>query len=197
MRYDFDPLMLVVPFILTARDMSHAIAWQRRYYSVLNQLEDRHAACVTTTNLMLMPGMVAIAADIAGIIFISFSGIPVLDHIARAGTVWLGASLLMVFIFQPILMSYLPSPRHTRNFERNQDLARRMEPLMDRIVEVPVTAGMAAQAAALGRGGAADFGSGVGAQYPGRLQPSRHTALPARRAGQHRRRGDRTQIPGR
>jgi hypothetical protein len=26
MGYDFAPLMLVVPFILTARDMSHAIA---------------------------------------------------------------------------------------------------------------------------------------------------------------------------
>lgn len=141
MHYDFDPLMLVVPFILTARDMSHAIAWQRRYYTVLNHLEDRHAACVNTTNLMLVPGIVAIAADIAGIIFISFSGIPVLDHIARAGTVWLGASLLMVFIFQPILMSYLPSPRHTWNFDRNQDLARRIEPFIDRIVEVPVTPG--------------------------------------------------------
>ncbi|HEV3114950.1 MAG TPA: hypothetical protein VGY99_31070, partial [Candidatus Binataceae bacterium] len=143
MGYSFDPLMLVVPFILTARDMSHAIAWQRRYYSVLNQLEDRYAACVKTTNLMLMPGLVAIAADITGIVFISFSGIPVLDHIARAGTVWLGASLLMVFIFQPILMSYLPMPRHTWNFERNRELARRIEPLVERIVEVPVTPGWA------------------------------------------------------
>jgi predicted RND superfamily exporter protein len=141
MGYGFDPLMLVVPFILTARDMSHAIAWQRRYYSVLNELEDRHSACVKTTNLMLMPGLVAIAADIAGIVFISFSGIPVLDHIARAGTVWLGASLLMVFIFQPILMSYLPMPRHTWNYERNRELARRIEPLVEWIVEVPVTPG--------------------------------------------------------
>src|SRR5215469_5415626 len=141
MGYSFDPLMLVVPFILTARDMSHAIGWQRRYYSVLNELEDRHAACVRTTNLMLVPGLVAIAADITGIAFISFSGIPVLDHIARAGVVWLGASFLMVFIFQPILMSYLPMPRYTWNFERNRELGRRLEPLVERIVEVPVTPG--------------------------------------------------------
>jgi predicted RND superfamily exporter protein len=141
MGYGFDPLMLVVPFILTARDMSHAIGWQRRYYTVLNEVEDRHEACVRTTNLMLVPGIVAIAADITGIVFISFSGIPVLDHIARAGTVWLGASLLMVFIFQPILMSYLPTPRHTWKFERNRELARRIEPLIDRIVEIPVTPG--------------------------------------------------------
>ena len=142
MGYHFDPLMLVVPFILAARDMSHAVAWQRRYYSVLNQLEDRRAACVTTANLMLLPGIVAIAADITGIFFISFSGIPVLDHIALAGTVWLAASLLMVFIFQPILMSYLPTRGHSRKLERARNLARRLEPLVDRIVEVPVTAGI-------------------------------------------------------
>jgi uncharacterized protein len=141
MGYDFDPLMLVVPFILTARDMSHAIAWQRRYYSVLNQLEDHRAACVATTNVMLLPGIFAIAADITGIIFMSFSGIPVLDHIARASTVWLGASLLMVFIFQPILVSYLPMPQYTGNLERNRKLACRIEPLVERIVEVPVTPG--------------------------------------------------------
>jgi uncharacterized protein len=141
MGYGFDPLMLVVPFILTARDMSHAIAWQRRYYTVLNELEDRRAACVRTTDLMLLPGLVAVAADITGIMFISFSGIPVLDHIARAGVVWLGASVLMVFIFQPILMSYLPMPRHTRNYERNRELARRVEPLVERIVEVPIMPG--------------------------------------------------------
>jgi predicted RND superfamily exporter protein len=141
MGYGFDPLMLVVPFILTARDMSHAIGWQRRYYTVLNEMEDRHEACVKTTDLMLVPGLVAVAADITGIVFISFSGIPVLDHIARAGTVWLGASVLMVFIFQPILMSYLPAPRHTWKFERGRELARRFEPVIDRIVEVPVTPG--------------------------------------------------------
>ena len=141
MSYSFDPLMLVVPFILTARDMSHAIGCQRRYDSVLNELEDRHAACVRTTNLMLVPGLVAIAADITGIAFISFSGIPVLDHIARAGVVWLGAGFLMVFIFQPILMGYLPMPRYTWSVERNRELAGRIEPLVERIVEVPVTPG--------------------------------------------------------
>ena len=108
--YDFDPLMLVVPLILTARDMSHGVQWQNRYYYVVEQLGDPIEACVATTNYMLGAGLLAIAADVSGIVFISFSGIVVLDHIARAGTVWLLASLLMVFIFQPILMSYLRAP---------------------------------------------------------------------------------------
>jgi uncharacterized protein len=116
MGYDFDPVMLVIPFILTARDMSHGIQWQGRYHDELDRLGDKMAACSATTDFMLPPGLLSILADISGIIFISFGGIPVLQHIALAGTVWLAGSLTMVFIFQPILMSYLPIPeiKHKR-----------------------------------------------------------------------------------
>jgi predicted RND superfamily exporter protein len=110
MGYDFDPVMLVIPFILTARDMSHGIQWQGRYHDELDRLGDKFAACAATTDFMLPPGLLSILADISGIVFISFGGIPVLQHIALAGTVWLAGSLTMVFIFQPILMSYLPIP---------------------------------------------------------------------------------------
>jgi predicted RND superfamily exporter protein len=116
MGYDFDPVMLVIPFILTARDMSHGIQWQGRYHDELDRLGDKFAACSATTDFMLPPGFLSIMADISGIVFISFGGIPVLQHIALAGTVWLAGSLTMVFIFQPILMSYLPIPeiKHAR-----------------------------------------------------------------------------------
>src|SRR5258708_24983128 len=111
MGYDFDPVMLVILFILTWRDMSHGIQWQGRYHDELDRLGDKFAACSATTDFMLPPGFLSIMADISGIIFISFGGIPVLQHIALAGSVWLAGSLTMVFIFQPIFVSYLPVPR--------------------------------------------------------------------------------------
>ena len=37
MGYNFDPVMLVIPFILTARDLSHGIQWQGRYYDELDR----------------------------------------------------------------------------------------------------------------------------------------------------------------
>jgi len=119
MGYDFDPVMLVIPFILTARDMSHGIQWQGRYHDELDRLGDKFAACSATTDFMLPPGFLSIMADISGIVFISFGGIPVLQHIALAGTVWLAGSLTMVFIFQPILMSYLPIPEMKHRRERS------------------------------------------------------------------------------
>ena len=114
MGYNFDPVMLVIPFILTARDMSHGIQWQGRFHDELDRLGDKYAACEATTDFMLPPGLLSILADIAGIIFISFGGIPVLQHIALAGSVWLAGSLTMVFIFQPIFVSYLPRSQDQR-----------------------------------------------------------------------------------
>jgi predicted RND superfamily exporter protein len=144
MRYDFDPVMLVIPFILTARDMSHGIQWQGRYHDELDRLGDKMAACAATTDFMLPPGLLSIMADVSGIIFISFGGIPVLQHIALAGTVWLLGSLTMVFIFQPILMSYLgvPEVRHRSRATatRGQSMQRIFDGL-DWFVHIPTRPG--------------------------------------------------------
>jgi predicted RND superfamily exporter protein len=145
MGYDFDPVMLVIPFILTARDMSHGIQWQGRYHDELDRLGDKMAACAATTDFMLPPGLLSILADVSGIIFISFGGIPVLQHIALAGTVWLLGSLTMVFIFQPILMSYLgvPEVRHRRvrtTAGRSESMQRIVDGL-DWFVHIPTRPG--------------------------------------------------------
>ena len=144
MRYTFDPVMLVIPFILTARDLSHGIQWQGRYYDELDRLDDKLLACATTTDVMLPPGLLSILADIAGIIFISFGGIPVLKEIGLAGAVWLASSLTMVFVFQPIFMSYLPRPRiRERKWSNRSGEGWRTNShrLVDWLVRVPVTPG--------------------------------------------------------
>jgi uncharacterized protein len=146
MGYNFDPVMLVIPFILTARDLSHGIQWQGRYYDELDRLDDKLLACATTTDVMLPPGLLSIFADIAGIIFISLGGIPVLKEIGVGGTMWLAASILMVFVFQPIFMSYLPRPRiRERSWLSRRGNSERRGPFhafVDWLVKVPVTPGV-------------------------------------------------------
>ncbi len=156
MGYDFDPVMLVIPFILTARDLSHGIQWQGRYYDELDRLDDKLLACATTTDVMLPPGLLSIVADISGIIFIALGGIPVLKEIGLGGAVWLASSLTMVFVFQPIFMSYLPRPRIRESWLRKAKDAERRGPLhafIDWLISVPVTPGAV-------RGGLLLFGAG-------------------------------------
>jgi uncharacterized protein len=144
--FQLDPVMLVIPFILTARDVSHGIQWQRRFYSEIERSGgDVYSAVVSTTNLMLPPGLVSILADIFGIIFVSFSGIPVLHHIALTGAVWVAASLLMVFVFQPIVMSYMPPPRLEGNVDEHLSggLEGQIDRMIGNLVEFPVRPGWA------------------------------------------------------
>jgi predicted RND superfamily exporter protein len=111
MGFNFDPIMLVIPFIMTARDLSHGIQWHGRYYDELDRTGNKIEACVATADRMLVPGLLAVFANIAGIIFITTGNIPVLRQIGIGGAVWMGSSLAMVFVFQPILMSYLARPQ--------------------------------------------------------------------------------------
>jgi predicted RND superfamily exporter protein len=110
MGFNFDPIMLVIPFIMTARDVGHGIQWQGRYYDEIARTGDKIEACVSTADSMLRPGILAVLANVAGIVFITVGDIPVLREIGIGGAVWMGASVAMVFVFQPILASYLPRP---------------------------------------------------------------------------------------
>mgnify|MGYP001162075261 CR=1 FL=1 len=145
--YQLDPVMLVIPFILTARDVSHGIQWQRRFYSEIDRSGGNvQDSVILTTNLMLPPGLVSILADIFGIIFVSFSGIPTLHHIALTGAVWVAASLTMVFVFQPIVMSYLPSPKLEKlriEAELAGGLEGKLEAFLEHLTEIPVRPGRA------------------------------------------------------
>lgn len=146
MGFNFDPIMLVIPFIMTARDLSHGIQWQGRYYDELGRTRDKIEACVATADLMLMPGILAIVTNIAGIIFITVGNIPVLSQIGIGGAVWMGASVAMVFVFQPILISYLPRPelrdRSLLNRVVNSGLIARFRNLADGLVMAPIVRGI-------------------------------------------------------
>src|SRR5215469_6054528 len=160
--YQLDPVMLVIPFILTARDVSHGIQWQRRFYSEIERSGGNvQDSVILTTNLMLPPGLVSILADIFGIIFVSFSGIPTLHHIALTGAVWVAASLTMVFVFQPIVMSYLPSPK-LESLKIEEELAGglegKLEAFLEHMTEVPVRPGKARTAILVAAGAFIIFG---------------------------------------
>jgi uncharacterized protein len=174
MGYNFDPVMLVIPFILTARDLSHGIQWQGRYYDELDALDDKTLACITTTDVMLQPGLLSIFGDIAGIIFISLGGIPLLKEIGLGGTVWLAGSVTMVFVFQPIFMSYLPRPTiKQRWWQRETAALKGLQAFVRWLIRIPITPG-ALRGALLAAGGAFiiwGIASGqrakIGYQHPG------------------------------
>jgi predicted RND superfamily exporter protein len=175
MGFNFDPVMLVIPFILTARDLGHSIQWHGRYYEELDRTGDKMAACATTANVMIRPGLLAVLANIAGVVFLASGDIPLLKQIGYGGAVWLGASLAMVFVFQPILMTYLAKPQiyswRLQQGEQNRPTAYCS--LVNWLERIPVTPGgirsglVAAGAALMIFGIAASRQVPIGYQTPG------------------------------
>ena len=144
MGYSFDPVMLVIPFLLTARDLSHGIQWQGRYYNELDRCGDKYEAIIATTSYMLPPGFLSIVADIAGILFVSLGGIPILNHLGLTAAVWLASSLWMVFVFEPIFLSFSPVPRITgRSFgdRLGEQLPGSAVGIFNRVVRIAVMPG--------------------------------------------------------
>lgn len=153
--FNLDPVMLVIPFILAARDLSHGIQWQGRYYDELDRAPETMVALAQTAGAMLPAGLLAALTNVAGIIFVTVGGIPALRHIGIGGAVWLGSSLALVFVFQPIMMSWLPRPqlRPERRLFRRANAGRYLplNSLTDWLIRIPIVPG-AARGALVGAG---------------------------------------------
>ncbi|MCO4759017.1 MAG: MMPL family transporter, partial [Oceanospirillaceae bacterium] len=61
--YNLDPLGLVIPFLISARAMSHGIQIVERYYLELNDHADHHLAARTTFESLFRPGSLGVVSD--------------------------------------------------------------------------------------------------------------------------------------
>ena len=174
--------MIVIRFILTARDMSHGIQWQGRYYDQLEARDyDKDDAIEATAGLMLPPGLLSILADIAGIIFISFGGIPTLQHLASSGAVARRQSHHGLHL--PAHHDEL-STRHPNTSPRRPPEDSWYRRLIDSLVRFPVTPGRVRNGALATVGLLIVVGFASGLRSKDRLQPAGHPAVPAKRQGE-------------
>ena len=68
--YNLDPLTLVIPFLITARAMSHGIQLVERYYQEAHHARDNHDAARRTFETLFRPGTLGIVSDAVGLLLI-------------------------------------------------------------------------------------------------------------------------------
>jgi predicted RND superfamily exporter protein len=113
-KQNFDPLVLVVPFIITARALSHSVQVVTRYIEEHEKNPDRIQAALDTCVALFKPGALAILTDIMGIALIAIAPIPLLQKLAYMGSFWLLSIFFSGMIVSPILLSLLPMPKKKR-----------------------------------------------------------------------------------
>jgi predicted RND superfamily exporter protein len=104
----FDPLSLVIPFVITARALSHSAQMVSRFQQELTRTTDRVEAVQRSAAALFKPGLLAIVTDAIGVLLICLVPIPILQKLAFMGAFWLVSIFLSGMVFTPILLSLIP-----------------------------------------------------------------------------------------
>ncbi len=109
--FNFDPLVLVVPFLIAARTISHSIQFRERFFEELERWKDKEKAATECAAGLLMPGSVSIITDAVGLTVLLLAPMPILTKLAVGGSFWVFSNILTVVVLDPILCCYFPVPR--------------------------------------------------------------------------------------
>lgn len=109
--YHFNPLVIVVPFVISARALSHSVQLIERFIGEYEKVRNRRTAAVRTFSGLFKPGMLSIVTDAAGVFIVILTPIPLMEKLAIMGGFWVMSIIISDILFNPILLSLLPAPR--------------------------------------------------------------------------------------
>jgi predicted RND superfamily exporter protein len=109
--YNLDPLVLVVPMLITARAISHSVQFVERFYEEYELLGDKDEACIRSMAELLLPCTVAIVTDWIGLLTIALATIPLMRDLGLLCSFWSGSILVTEMLLNRLMILYLPAPR--------------------------------------------------------------------------------------
>jgi len=111
--YNLDPLMMVIPFLISSRAMSHGIQLVERYYQELNIVHDGQHAARRAFEALFRPGSLGVVSDAIGLLLIALGSVPINDKLAVYASLWALSVLVPLLVTVPLLLELLPAPRDT------------------------------------------------------------------------------------
>lgn len=124
MGIPFDPLILVIPMIITARAVSHTVQMAERFFEnyelYLPRIGDPERAKVEAAAVamgeLIVPGTLGIVTDVAGLLVVLMTTIPLMQNIGIVGAFWVASIIATVEILHPVMICFLPPPTKHRHF---------------------------------------------------------------------------------
>ena len=109
--FSLDPLILVMPFLITARAVSHAIQMHDRYYEEFERHDwNQRKAIVAAFAELFVPTFSGIATDALGVLVIILVPIVMLRNLAIVASWWILAITVAELLLNPIVYYYLRAP---------------------------------------------------------------------------------------
>ncbi len=127
--YNLDPLILVVPILISARTASHCVQLMERYYDEIRLGHQKEAAVRVAMGELLLPATLGILADAFALLVLTVSSMPMISKLGYYCAFWGTSNLITVTVWVPLIMSLLPTPRVTRQEEHKHLPSRLMHAL--------------------------------------------------------------------
>ena len=83
-----------------------------RYHEEYARLGNRDQAIISSYVSLFDPAMVSIASDALAIFTLAVARIPVIQNIAFVASFWIVTIVVSVITLHPVLLSFIPPPRH-------------------------------------------------------------------------------------
>jgi predicted RND superfamily exporter protein len=105
----FDPLVLVIPMLITARAVSHTVQMAERFFEDYERLFPLYGdakrakleAAAIAMGELIVPGTLGILTDVAGLLVILVTTIPQMRDLGVFGAFWVAAIVVTVEILHP------------------------------------------------------------------------------------------------
>lgn len=108
--FNFDPLVIVVAFIITARCFSHAVQMIVRFDDLGNAGFEPKVAAEMTMRELFRPGLLGIVSDAGAILCVIATPIPLLQKVAILATIWVMTICISAVVLTPVLLSWVRAP---------------------------------------------------------------------------------------
>ena len=139
----FDPLVLVIPMLITARAVSHTVQMAERFFEDYERLFPLYGdaqrakleAAAIAMGELIVPGTLGILTDVAGLLVILVTTIPQMRDLGVFGAFWVASIAITVEILHPILICWLPAPKDFHHYTPN--VMRRFVELLGDLVTHP------------------------------------------------------------
>jgi len=113
---NFDPLGVVIAFLITARVISHSVQSVSRFDIMITEgMETSMAAAQASLSHLFKPGLLSVITDAGGILVVAMAPIPMLQKTAIIGAIWVSCISITGVILTPVLLSWVRKPQHYLN----------------------------------------------------------------------------------
>lgn len=107
--FNIDPLVLVIPLLISARALSHSIQFGWRVQEEYVIHGNIKSACEKTISSLLYPGLAGIITDGIGILLIAIIPVPLMFKIGLSFFMWALTVIFVVLIFNPVIYLFIPA----------------------------------------------------------------------------------------